>query len=341
MVRTRTRAGGIAGGVTGGILNRGNPESSIRQVGTFRADDRDWLASTPFANSLCGTMSLGGNGLFWIGAILYGLAFAFGLGLVLNGRRYPRIVMLVAVVGGFLFQTMALYQRGLATRSCPLGNPFEVVQFVTWSATLLYLLVGPAFRVSLLGLFTSGMAAVFALVSLLIPVWDRPYPERFGAPNPWIEAHASLAIFSYGVIGILFLTSLMYLLQRHGLRSKQVGGVFPMLPSIRELDEIGNRLILAAVVVLTFAIAVGSVHWSRDFSQVTPWKLAATLGVWGGAVAILTLRLTHHLLASRFAWCCCGLFAAALLSLWPVDRSRMGTPMESVTPVLHEDHAAH
>jgi HemX protein len=63
---------------------------------------------------------------------------------------------------------------------CPLGNTFEIVQFVAWSAMLLYFFVGTAFRVSLLGLFTAGYAATLALCLAAHPAMGPgARPEAF------------------------------------------------------------------------------------------------------------------------------------------------------------------
>jgi hypothetical protein len=51
-------------------------------------------------------------------------------------------------------------------------------------------------------------------------------------------------------------------------------------------------------------------------------KLIITVAVWLAASIALILRLRGRLLAKRFAWTGLLLFAAALLSLWPIDSSR-------------------
>ena len=173
-----------------------------------------------------------------------------------------------------------LYVRGLAAGGCPLGNTFEIVQFVAWSAMVLYFFVGTAFRVSLLGLFTAGYAATLALASLLIPAWDASRSERIFGSNPWIELHAALAVFSYGVFGLLALTSILYLFRNYSLKSKHLGGWFSFLPSIRDLDLIGVRLLGAGVAILATSLVVGSFYWLRDTSTVNTAKLLITVAIW-------------------------------------------------------------
>jgi len=256
--------------------------------------------------------------------MLYLAGFLTGLlGLT---RKQPgaglRTMLNVLLVCGWGFQMMGLYLRGMAGKGCPLGNTFEIVQFVAWSAMLLYFFVGAAFRVSLLGLFTAGYAALLALVSLLIPHWDLVRGQKFFGQNPWIEVHAALAVFSYGVFGILALTSLMQLLQNWSLKNKRLNGLFWFLPSVTQLEQINYRMVLLGVVLLTFSLGVGASWWLRNTDSVHLPKLMVTIGVWLAYVIVLLLRWRGRLVSVRFAWVCLVLFCLALLSLGPVNSNR-------------------
>jgi HemX protein len=187
------------------------------------------------------------------------------------------------------------------------------------------------FRSSLFGYFTACLTAVLTLVSLAIPAWDPVLRTHIFGGNPWIELHAAIAVFSYGVFGLLALTSLMFLLRNHSLKSKHLGGWFSFLPSILDLDHISVRLLAAGVTLLAASLAVGSVYWIRDPSTVNVSKLVMTVAVWVAYTAGLAFRLRGVLLAKRFAWTCAILFAAALTSIPSVDASRHGqTPAHAV-----------
>jgi len=262
--------------------------------------------------------------LLWLGALLYLAGFLAGL--LALARRSPapalRAVLNSLLVAGWIAQMAGLYMRGLATGGCPLGNTFELVQFVAWSAMVLYFFVGTAFRVSLLGLFAAGYAAALALVSLLIPAWDAVHGQKIFGPNPWIELHAALAVFSYGVFGLLALTSVMTLLQNWSLKHKRLHGLFWFLPSVVQLDQINTRMLTLGVLLLTFSLGVGAVWWLRDTASVNLPKLVITVGVWAVYLSVLLLRWRARLVSVRFAWVCLVMFILALLSLGPVNASR-------------------
>ncbi len=271
--------------------------------------------------------------LLWLGALLYLAGFLTGL-IGLTRRQSPaglRTILNSLLVGGWVFQMLGLYLRGIAGKGCPLGNTFEIVQFVAWSAMLLYFFVGTAFRVSLLGLFTAGYAATLALVSLLIPHWDLVRGQKFFGNNPWIEVHAALAVFSYGVFGLLALTALMQLLQNWSLKNKRLNGLFWFLPSVVQLEQINYRLLLLGVMLLTFSLGVGASWWLRNTESVHLPKLLVTVGVWLCYLVVLLLRWRGWLVSVRFAWVCLVLFVLALLSLGPVNSNRHGYRPVTVT----------
>jgi HemX protein len=258
----------------------------------------------------------------WAAAGFYFAGFALGTIALLRHGRPSGPIMYTLIAIGYALQLFGLGVRGRAVGGCPLGNQFEIYQFTAWSAITLYLLVGVTFRNSLLGYFTSSLTAALTLISLSIPAWDATQRMHIFGSNPWIELHAALAVFSYGVFALLALTSIMFLLRNHSLKAKHLGGWFSFLPSIIDLDHIGVRLLVAGVAILAISLGVGSVYWLRDTSTVNLTKLFLTVAVWGAYAAALGLRLRGLLLSKRFAWSCLALFAAALLSLEAVDRSR-------------------
>ena len=216
----------------------------------------------------------------WTAAGLYLAGFIQGTTSLLRQGRPAGSATYALIAAGYLMQLVGLGIRGRAVAGCPLGNPFEIFQFIAWSSITLYLVVGVTFRKSLLGYFTSCLAAALTLLSLAIPAWDATQRSHIFGSNPWIELHAALAVFSYGVFGLLALTSIMLLLRNYSLKSKNLGGWFSFLPSIMDLDHIGVRLLGAGVAILTAALAVIALFYLRDTSTANILKIATTTMVW-------------------------------------------------------------
>jgi ABC-type uncharacterized transport system permease subunit len=271
-------------------------------------------------------LGLGDRTWLWLAAVCYLIGFILGTVALLRDRRQSRMAIYGIVCLGFILQTLGLYLRGHAVKGCPIGNTFEIFQFTAWSAIALYLVVGPTFRLSLLGFFTSCLSAVLTLLSLTNPVWDATrHITAFGG-NAWVAFHAALALFSYGVFALLALTSAMYLLQTYSLKQKHLRGLFSFLPSIIELDQISLRLLVVGVVLMTWSLGLGSIHWIHDFASVDLSKLLVTAGIWFAYSAAMILRLSGRLVSQRLAWACVALFTAALISLPVVNASRHSVP---------------
>lgn len=267
-----------------------------------------------------------------IGAAIYLSAFLFGIIALLIRKPYSRTIMFVLLSGGFILQTLGLNLRGAEIKACPLGNIFEISQFIAWSLVLLYFIIGPIFRLRLLGFFTAGLAAILSGGALLVPSWDNAYPPGIFGGNPWIELHAALAIFSYAVFAIVALVSAMFLIQQHGLKKKQFKGLYQYLPSIQQLDLMAKRLLITGVSVLSAALIFGSVFWINNPELVPIFKLTATCLVWLGYLIVVFLRIQKKLVTRRHAVTAIALFLFALASLWPVQSARDTTTLQPTTP---------
>jgi len=267
-----------------------------------------------------------------LGGAFYGAAFAAGLVALLLQQPYPRPAAYALLITGFLLQTLGLNLRGAEIRACPLGNTFEIAQFISWSLVILFFLIGPVFKLRLLGFFTAALATLLAGGSFLVPAWDRSYPPGIFGGNPWIELHAALAIFSYAVFALLALVSIMFLIQQHGLKRKRFKGVYQYLPSVQQLDTVAQRLLVTGVGVLTAALLFGAVFWVENTELVPVFKLSVTCLVWAGYLAVVVLRLKKKLVTRRHAVACILLFFCAMASLWPVQSARDSERLSAARP---------
>jgi HemX protein len=262
--------------------------------------------------------------------LLGAVSYLFAVGVILyfaRRRRQPSQLLLLGFVGiGFLLHSIGLHYRGLERQSCPIGNPYEVFQFISWSIMLVYLLTGPVFRMTILGGFSAGLAGLIGILSSLVPSWDSGTRSGYFGGNPWIETHAATSIFTYGVFGLLAVTCILYLIQNSSLRSKKSGTFSRFLPSILQLDSVNFRLLIIGCVFFTFSLTIGSVYWIRNIESVAWFKLGTTTAIWIAYLGLLGLRLTRTLHGTRMAWAGVILFVLALLALWPVESNR--TPQD-------------
>jgi ABC-type uncharacterized transport system permease subunit len=170
------------------------------------------------------------------------------------------------------------------------------------------------------------LACLGGAASLLAPSLDGHYWAKEGYAgifsNHWVELHASVAIFSYGIFGLLAVVSMMYLIQQNALRTKQSGTLAPFLPSIHQLETAGARLLLIGSVFLTGSIVVGSLDWTRSPESVSAAKVGLTVALWIAYCALWYLHFRQKLFGKKFAKACIALFVVAILSLGVVRSAR-------------------
>jgi ABC-type uncharacterized transport system permease subunit len=170
----------------------------------------------------------------------------------------------------------------------------------------------------------------------LIPSLDSAYWEKEGYDgifsNHWVELHASVAIFSYGIFGLLATVSVMYLIQQKALRTKRTGSLAPFLPSIQQLETAGSRLLLIGSIFLTSSIVIGSLDWTRSPNSVSAAKVGTTIALWLAYCSIWYLHFRQKLFGKKFAKACVILFAVAILSLGVVRSATATNPAPSPQP---------
>lgn len=218
----------------------------------------------------------------------------------------------VAVAAGFVLQTVFLYLRGQQIGRCPLTNLFEVFIFVSWSMTVIYLIIGPAYRLSLLGAFTAPVTFLIQSIALALPI-DTPHTFA-GPPNAWLEMHASLSIIAYGAFLMAGVAGLMYLVQDRQLKRRTLKSLFYRLPPIHHLTVANHRLIFLGFVLLSLGTASGFFVGRPPDALKVGWSIV----VWLLYGLILWGRKGKSLIPQSMARASVAAFIFVLGSLWGI-----------------------
>ena len=120
-------------------------------------------------------------------------------------------------------------------------NLFEVFVFLAWSVALIYLIVGPAYRLSLMGAFTAPLVILIQGLALIAPI-DVRHPVKL-PPNPWLEFHASMSLIAYGAFALAGIAGVMYLVQERQLKTGHIHSIFYHLPPLTHLFDAITRLL--------------------------------------------------------------------------------------------------
>ncbi len=247
---------------------------------------------------------------FWLVAAAFCYLASFGHTLyALGARKFrPARFNLVAMIAGFAFTSAFLFVRGEQVGSCPITNLFEVLVFLSWSIVLIYLVVGPAYRLSLMGAFTSPLVLAILLIALLAPA-DSTHHIAFH--NAWVEFHAALSIIAYGAFGLGAIAGLMYLVQERQLKRHTTNELLYNLPPITDLSRVNGRLLFVGFLLLTVAFGAG-IAAGLPVANV---KSATSLVIWGVYGVILVVRHANRLPPRLTATLSIAVFTVALVTL--------------------------
>ena len=217
-----------------------------------------------------------------------------------------------AIAIGFVLQTAFLWIRGHEVGRCPITNLFEVFVFLAWSVALVYLLVGPAYRLSLMGAFTAPLVLLLQGFALIAPIDTRH--AGIVPANSWLEFHASMSLVAYGAFALACIAGVMYLLQERQLKTHHLHSIFYHLPPLTNLFAAITRLLWWGLALYTLGIVSGFFTGH----PLPRTQVVAAIAVWVLYAAILQARHLKWLGPKRVAALCIVGFSAALVLLWGI-----------------------
>jgi ABC-type uncharacterized transport system permease subunit len=209
----------------------------------------------------------------------------------------------------FVLQTGFLTLRGEARGACPLADNGEILAYLAWSLTLFYLLIGPAYRISLLGVFTAPVVFIFQAIALAPGMLDAT-PLKVPGGNPWHETHTATSVLAYGALALAAIAGVMFLVLDHQLKEHHLkSGLFRNLPPARELLVSLKRLLRLGGILLTLGIIAG---FMMPRSPSATGHLVAALIVWAGYAMLLWIQSTRGLTGRRISLLTIALFLLSL-----------------------------
>jgi ABC-type uncharacterized transport system permease subunit len=240
--------------------------------------------------------------------LLTAVGGVLGMISVHRGKRSHWTVAWISAA--FLCQLGFLWVRGQMRMACPLIDTGEIMAFLAWSLTLFYLLVGPAYRISLLGVFTAPVVVIFQALALAPGVMTLT-PSRVVNGNPWHETHSAMSVLAYGALALAAVAGVMFLvldrqLKEHHLKS----GLFRNLPPVRELLISLVRLLWLGSGLLTIGVIAG---FLMPHSPSAWGHLTAAMAVWASYLVLLIIKQVRGLTGRRLSLASMILFITSLL----------------------------
>lgn len=220
-----------------------------------------------------------------IAAILAGLAGVLGVRSIGAGNRRTRWTVILMILS-FLAQLMWLGMRGEQRASCPLLDQGEILVFLAWSVSLFYLIVGSAYRVTLLGMFSAPVVTVMLLAAIIPGMLDAD-PAKQTDVDYWGEMHSAISVLSYGALTLGAISAVMFIVLDRLLKTRDTSsGLFKKMPPLPTIVGSLVRLTVIGVSFLTVGLACGLMMRSQSggahlwVAAVVWLAYVLMLGVW-------------------------------------------------------------
>lgn len=222
---------------------------------------------------------------------------------------------------GFLGQCWVLLNRGRELGRCPITQPWELLLFISWGVVLMYWVVGPAYRVSLMGIITAPLVWLFQVVALILQgtMPPRPGDGIFASRpkiDPWLEWHATVSLLAYAAFALAASAGILFLFQNRQLKSGRPHRLIFNLPPLHNLGRGLLGLLHAGFALLSVGILSAYLMETRPGTL----KLAASWAVWAAYLAILFHQWRQGWPQRRLAEVAALVFLLPLGTLWIVSQ---------------------
>ncbi len=220
-----------------------------------------------------------------------------------NKRRSLQRVAEWSMAVGFVLHTAVLIDDWAVDGHYPLFGLRETLSFLSWALVGSYALVLYHYRAQAVGALAMPVICILTSAALLI----SPDPSASAAAfsTTWLfPIHTTLLVFAYAAFFIVFMASVMYLIQERELKVKTFSGFFHRLPALRTMNEISTHAAAVGLTLLTLGLVAG-VFWSWSLHgkmwRNDPKEIFAVL-TWLLYFVLAMFRSTANWRGRRAAW---------------------------------------
>lgn len=196
------------------------------------------------------------------------------------------------ILAGFVFHTITMISRWVEAGRPPFADLHEALTLFSWMLVAIYLLIRFRYRLAVLGAFVAPFALLLLITASFLPKEIIPLAPSLA--SWWLPIHVGLAFLGNAFFAMTFIFGIMYLIQERYLKSKKVGGLYFLLPSLDILDELGYKCLTYGFPLLTLAMITGAIWAEYVWGSYWSWEPRQTwsLITWFLYAALLHGRLT-------------------------------------------------
>jgi ABC-type uncharacterized transport system permease subunit len=252
--------------------------------------------------------------LLWlrVATILYGFGLVYALLLLAQKGEWLGRVAVPAAVLGLVFHFVSVVETAVLEGYMDLLTIRHAESDLALLLMVLFVFLYLRFRSAAAGLFIFPVAFLLTFGSAL----NVQRPE-FSSPmmrSGWIVIHVCMLLIGYAALFLSFLSSLLYLVQSHSLKSKQPSRLISRLPALQALDELGYKSLLVGFPFMTVGLIIGSIiaHEKYGARYFADPKVVLSLLTWGVYMLLIYTRWSSGWRGRKAAYLATFAFAAAV-----------------------------
>lgn len=216
--------------------------------------------------------------------------------LVFSGRRKalePKTTWFLAAL--LIFHILELAIRHLSLGTIPLSTIHDAFTFLAFSILTVYMILETSLQNRGSGLFILSTALLLQLISTANLSWEPETNELLS--SPMFAVHASLSVMGYTALYLSAIYALMYLIQNHNIKKRNLGKLFSQLPALGYLEKMSSRSMLIGIALLGVGLLLGHLQAGKLIGEFWPRDLKVIV-----SDALWVLYLAGYLLARNFNW---------------------------------------
>lgn len=236
----------------------------------------------------------------------YVIAAIHSLLAFLNKRRALESIALWTAGVGLALHTASLVLDWVQDGRYPLFGLRETLSFLAWTIVVTYFIVISRYRAQAVGTFSLPLVSLLTFAALLTRDSTGGVLSATGGKTPaWIlNVHTTLWVFAYAALFVVFISSVMYLLQERELKLKTFTAFFHRLPSLTTVNEIATVAAGVGLTLLSLGILTGMLLSSERDGRIwqnDPKEILAAI-TWLLYVILILYRASARWRGRRAAW---------------------------------------
>jgi HemX protein len=200
--------------------------------------------------------------------LLY-LAVIYVYYLLFTGKKKTWINKTTLILGILLIiHGFEIGLRHAVLNTIPFSTVHDALSFLGFSILFVYMIIELRLKNRGSGIFVLFFAFILEVVSTFNLSWEPETNELLSSPT--FAIHAAFTIMGYTAMSLSALYAIMYIIQNHNLKKRNLGKLFTQLPALNYLEKMSIQSAFMGIVLLGIGLLMGHVQAEAIMGEFWP-----------------------------------------------------------------------